>query len=284
MNKILITVLVLAGLLAVACQASKEFFCEFKSDGIFENNTEKRLLQLRDLQFTYFYDCEDALDKGFTKSGVYRIKPGSFRPFQVWCDMETQDGGWTVIQTRFDGLIDFYRTWVEYRNGFGSVDSEHWLGNNFIRHITENNDYELLIELTGFLKNEYAFAKYSSFRIGSEDDKYKLYVGQFTGNGVISDSLSVYHGTMFSTKDNDNDAHSGNCAEQYKGAWWYTACYHSNLNGVWMSEERSLSTKGSQTPQNSIGIVFYNAFNTQFYSLKSVEMKVRRRRQNKFLQ
>ena len=36
----------------------------------------------------------------------------------------------------------------------------------------------------------------------------------------------------FSTKDQDNDE-SGNCAEQYQGAWWYKSCYVSNLNGMY---------------------------------------------------
>ncbi|VDI74557.1 Hypothetical predicted protein [Mytilus galloprovincialis] len=36
---------------------------------------------------------------------------------------------------------------------------------------------------------------------------------------------------MFSTKDSDNDRSSANCATQYKGCWWYTGCYNSNLNG-----------------------------------------------------
>ena len=220
MNGNFVVVLLLATS-SVAGQSSREFFCEFKSDGVFEEMVEQSLRRLTERPFTYFDDCEDALKKGFTKSGVYRIKPeAAFRPFQVWCDMESEGGGWTLIQVRYDGLTDFFRNWVDYRNGFGSVGSDNWLGNNFIHQLTENNDYQLKIEVTGFQENEFAFAKYSPFSIGSEDENYKLYVGNFSSVGEVRDSLSYHNGFMFSTKDNDNDVWTSNCAERHKGAWW----------------------------------------------------------------
>lgn len=45
------------------------------------------------------------------------------------------------------------------------------------------------------------------------------------------DSLSSHHGKPFSTKDADHDTSGGNCAVTVHGAWWYGACYSSNLNG-----------------------------------------------------
>ncbi|XP_037047953.1 ficolin-1-like [Bradysia coprophila] len=276
MNRILISALLVVGFIADS-QAFREFSCEFKSDGIFEAKVEQSLLRLEEMPHTYFDDCDDALNKGFNKTGVYRIKPkASFRPFKVWCDMESDGGGWINIQTRFDGLVDFYRTWQEYRNGFGSVDSEHWLGNNYIHQITRNNDFELKIELTGFDEDEFATAKYSPFQIGTEDDKYRLNIGNFTGDGVITDSLSGHNGFMFTTKDNDNDIWPNNCADLAQGAWWYHRCYSSNLNGLWMSEERSKAVRGPQSNENVVGKIWSGAFNVGFYSLKSVEMKVRR--------
>jgi len=33
-----------------------------------------------------------------------------------------------VFQKRFTGEVDFYRGWVDYKNGFGSVFREYWWG------------------------------------------------------------------------------------------------------------------------------------------------------------
>ena len=50
---------------------------------------------------------------------------------------------------------------------------------------------------------------------------------------IIGKSLPS-RGTKFSTLDRDNDTWRNNCAERFKGAWWYTACLNSNLNGLYL--------------------------------------------------
>ena len=144
------------------------------------------------------------------------------------CDTTTDNGGWIVIQRRVDGRVDFYRDWEAYRNGFGTVKSDFWLGNEKIHAITNTGRYELRVDLKYNGQSEYA--RYDRFSIAGESNNYKLTVGSYSG--TAGDSLTRHNGSPFRTKDRDNGP---NCAKTYTGAWWYTPshCYVSNLNGKW---------------------------------------------------
>ncbi|KAJ8047508.1 Fibrinogen-like protein A [Holothuria leucospilota] len=181
-------------------------------------------------------DCSDIKSSSLLPlpSGVYEIHPfGAPSSFHVFCDFDIDGGGWTVIQRRVDGSVDFERGWNDYKCGFGSLDSEFWLGNEKMSLITAQRKYELRIELTG--KGSYPrHAKYSSFRIGDESTFYRLYLGTYSGNA--GDSLDYHRGMNFTTRDADNDKYEpGNCVTDYgnNGAWWFNSCDYSNLNGLY---------------------------------------------------
>ncbi|XP_029295590.1 fibrinogen C domain-containing protein 1-like [Cottoperca gobio] len=74
-------------------------------------------------------DCSDVLASGVSQDGVFSVFP-THEPdgFMVYCDMSTDGGGWTVIQRREDGSVNFFRDWAAYRDGFGKTTGEHWLG------------------------------------------------------------------------------------------------------------------------------------------------------------
>lgn len=55
---------------------------------------------------------------------------------------------------------------------------------------------------------------------------------RFHPSGSADDSLSNHRDRPWSTPDQDNDERPwGNCAEHYRGAWWYGNCFLTNLNG-----------------------------------------------------
>lgn len=51
----------------------------------------------------------------------------------VWCDMETDGGGWTVFLNRAQQTqqLNFSKTWEAYADGFGDPSAEYWLGELF---------------------------------------------------------------------------------------------------------------------------------------------------------
>ena len=84
--------------------------------------------------------CSDIYDQGFTENyGIYCIQPLSDpEPFEVVCDFETSGEQWIVFQRRFDGSVDFYLPWEDFKNGFGSLTGDHWLCLEKLHRLTTN--------------------------------------------------------------------------------------------------------------------------------------------------
>ncbi|XP_022802814.1 ryncolin-2-like [Stylophora pistillata] len=188
-------------------------------------------------------NCAELYKSGKTISGVYTIDPdgSSTGAFDVYCDQKTAGGGWTVFQKRVDGSVDFYRTWDDYKNGFGNLNGEFWLGLDKIHRLTTSDRYKLRVDLED-TKGNTAYAEYSIFAITSERTKYQLSLGSYSG--TAGDSLALQRGYPFSTRDQDNDGWSSNCATEYKGAWWYKHCHSSNLNGLYHHGKHSSHADG----------------------------------------
>ena len=137
-------------------------------------------------------------------------------------------GGWTRIMHRYGHKMSFNLDWNAYKNGFGYLGGDGWLGLEKIHRLTKHKPAILLVSL--YAKNyNYYYPQYKTFQVGSEATKYQLYIGNFTGDG--GDSLSYSHNARFSTYDQDNDSGSSNCANSYRGGWWYHNCAQGKLTG-----------------------------------------------------
>ncbi|XP_028391546.1 uncharacterized protein LOC114516311 [Dendronephthya gigantea] len=204
--------------------------------------------------------CANFYQTGRRMDGVYIIDPDGQGPFQVRCDMNTDGGGWTVFQRRQDGSQDFYLGWSDYKAGFGDLNGEFWLGLDKIHRLSKSGQNVLRVDLMDFNGAE-GYAKYGTFSVADESDKYRLNIGNFSGDA--GDSLGYHNQMQFTTKDSDNDAWSSNCATRWKGGWWFNNCHYSNLNGLYLGEGRFSPT----------GINWYDW--KRWHSLKKAEMKIR---------
>jgi len=90
---------------------------------------------------------------------------------------------WLIIQNRQTNHINFNRTWLEYRRGFGNIlnQTDFWLGNENLYWLTNNYQCRLKIELTDWY-NETRLAIYELFRISNQHDDYRIQIDGYNGN------------------------------------------------------------------------------------------------------
>ncbi|KAJ8033879.1 Ficolin-2 [Holothuria leucospilota] len=227
---------------------------------------------------TSFTDCNDVFSAGNTQDGVYSIRPTEWTgsPFDVFCNMSIDGGSWTVIQRRVNGSTDFYHDWMSYKEGFGNLEHEFWLGNEKIYHLTNQSTYEYRFDFVYGSASYYH--KYDRFRIDDETNKYKVTeVGSRSGNKGVSllDTLN----TEFSTHDRDNDKTSDDCAERHHGGWWYGGAYfHSYIKcRSFQSGGRDMSCTQNNANGDYNGGDGKNIFDwNSFCYIEYTEIKIRR--------
>lgn len=216
--------------------------------------------------------CQDEMKEcsEFSKSGVHTIKPLlNLGPFQVLCDNDIDGGNWLVVQKRFDGSENFERDWLAYENGFGEMNSEFWLGLKKLHQLTDQDRYELRVDLEDWEGNT-RFAKYRNFHIEGSDENYRLMISGYSGNA--GDAFTIdgvnLNGMAFTTADRDNDKHSSkNCAVDYPGGWWFKNCFRVHLNARYYHQSSVPNWQGLN----------WNTWRGKTYSLKKVEMKIRKK-------
>ncbi|KFB35434.1 hypothetical protein ZHAS_00002117 [Anopheles sinensis] len=166
------------------------------------------------------------------ESGIYKIELNPGQNVSVYCEQVAFDGGWIVFQHRFNGKVKFNRYWSEYRDGFGSLDGEFWLGLEYLHQLTSAEKYELVIEMIDY-EGMYRYARYDHFEIGSETEQYFVKnIGKYSG--TAPDKLSFMKGKIFITKDRPNSYD--------RFGWWYY--FECNLNGVYVNIVDSRSVMG----------------------------------------
>ena len=225
---------------------------------------------------SYPQDCAHYLRLGFNTSGIYTVTlevPDAFlSPFQkptsinleVYCDMDSDGGGWTVFQRHQSDLVSFDRNWFGYKRGFGFTDRDFWWGNeNLALALNDGRVYDLRVDLFDWA-GAHRYAKYAHFHVAGEDDNYRLNVGHYAGNA--GDSLGYHDNMQFSTPDRDNDLRSTNCAASYNNGFWFNTCQLANINYAY--------SRSSAVTSDWYGVI-WNTWHGYQYSLMKTEMKFR---------
>ncbi|GFQ74727.1 techylectin-5A [Trichonephila clavata] len=190
-------------------------------------------------------DCEEVLRSGQKKSGVYTIWPRSRvtedRPLEVFCDMKTDEGGWTVVQRRgnFSRPKNYFnKDWASYKKGFGDIEKDFWLGNDNIYALTNQRLYSIRFDLTAW-DGEKKYALYDTFWIDNENNKYTLHISDYSGNAGDS-MMDMFNNQIFNTRDQNNVAFKEHCVKYFLSGWWNglmdDICFtEANLNGEYLN-------------------------------------------------
>lgn len=134
--------------------------------------------------------CAGVKKHGGTTDGVYTIDPDGKGAFKIFCNQTKAGEAWAVIQRRFNGSVDFYRGWEDYKRGFGDLSGEFWLGLEKIHRLTSSKGRKRLrIEMEDFTGVS-CYVEFDNFTVNGEDDKYRLaslvyYTGKYVGGSAV---------------------------------------------------------------------------------------------------
>ncbi|GFN87394.1 ficolin-2 [Plakobranchus ocellatus] len=152
------------------------------------NETHAQLRRHQELPTT----CERGMGDDITKNYPHYVIMSHDGPKkQILCDTHTDGGGWIVFQRRATGDVDFYRDWTSYREGFGSLTGDFWMGNEALYNLTDKDPYELRIDIR-INNGQEIFARYPDFRIESESNK----------EGLLENGIGVGNDLTVSQRNN----------------------------------------------------------------------------------
>ena len=199
--------------------------------------------------------CVDYLAAGYTANTFYTVWVGedsALSPLTVYCNMSL--GGYIPFlrRDRGPGVVPthFNRDWTDYEDGFGdglSDDrSEFWLGLRTLHRLTSGPlTWQLRIDFNSRSKEGNFYIVYDIFRIAGPEDNYRISLSD-TSKGNTLDAMMpkssskrnnhTTNGKPFSTRDRDHDNYDGQCVSvsNKRGGWWYDACSHGDLTGVYL--------------------------------------------------
>ncbi|XP_040846325.1 angiopoietin-related protein 4 isoform X3 [Ochotona curzoniae] len=237
-----------------------------------QRHLEKQQLKIQNLQNQVGLLAPGHLHKGLAKSARKKRLPKMAQAVAAdpaWNASRLHHGGWTMIQRRQDGSVDFNQPWEAYKAGFGDPQGEFWLGLEKVHCILGDRGSHLAVQLQDWEGNSESLE--FSIRLGGEDTAYSLRLtAPVAGElGVATAGIPENSSLPFSTWDQDHDLRGDlNCAKTLSGGWWFGTCGHSNLNGQYfhsVPRQRQQRKKG----------IFWKTWRGRYYPLKATIMLIR---------
>jgi len=184
--------------------------------------------------------------------------------------------GWIIIQRRgqYGNPADFFssKLWDDFEKGFGN-------NGRILAGLGDNFQHDRPRHL-GVVGGAWRFPEQDLHRTlpQLQGPPESVVQTQHLSISSLQDSLSVHNSHAFTTKDRDNDVWAKNCATEFLGAWWYTACHSSNLNGYNYNRGDLPHEKPKYYAK---GIIWRNEGNVaeqdHYFSWPKAEMKIRRK-------
>ena len=191
--------------------------------------------------------CGELKDKyNFLQSGIYKINPDGNNEFEVYCDMITDGGGWTLVWSNLRGGSNKPTTSLNWDNAINTIPIyqndkqlntnleevvvytglKYWklIGENEIRYDWAN-DYNSNIDQS-FIA-DYSLDENDFYRLDMTN--YNQRVGETEAGFYLT-----HNGMKFTTYDSDNDIHlqNENCGTFYSlTPFWYNSCWSGSING-----------------------------------------------------
>ncbi len=184
--------------------------------------------------------------------------------YTAWCDAELEGGGWTTVLRRQDGSIDFGAVaWNDYASSnVGSPDGEFMMNLALLNLLTKDQRTELYVSMLDGAAE--GVSQYGLIFVDDVSNQFQLSISEYgaAGSNAGDPLIAQHNGRYWSAYDNDNDLSGGNCASQFLGAFWYSACHATNPLGDYGNNNYAMG-------------VTWSTFRPQSVSLSFLEFKIR---------